>query len=111
MYTMNSFANNRRINQYVTNDILNASPEQLIMKVYDFAIINCQKHNMVKTNEALQVLINALNFDKQEAKEIAVGLLRIYTYCQHEMRKKNYEIVHRVLSELKETWETALSKR
>lgn len=66
---------------------------------------------MVKTNEALQVLINALNFDKPEAKEIAVGLFRIYTYCQQEMRKKNYEVVNRVLTELKESWESALSKR
>ena len=31
---------NKRANQYVANDIMNASPEELIMKVYDFAIIN-----------------------------------------------------------------------
>jgi flagellar secretion chaperone FliS len=111
MYTMNSFANNRRINQYVTNEILSASPEQLIMKVFDFAIVNCQKHNMLKTNEALQVLINALNFDHPEAKEISVGFFKIYHYCQEQMRKKNYDVVYKTLTSLKKTWETALSKR
>jgi flagellar protein FliS len=108
---MNSFASNRRVNQYVTNEILNATPEKLIMKVYDFAIINCQKHNMLKTNEALQVLINALNFEHPEAKEISFGLLRLYRYCQDQMRKNKYDDVYKVLSELKETWETALKKR
>ena len=108
---MNSFANNRRINQYVTNEILNATPEQLIMKVFDFAILNCQKHNMLKTNDALQVLINALNFEHPEAKEISIGFFKIYRYCQEQMRKQNYDIVYKTLSSLKETWETALRKR
>lgn len=111
MHMMNSSANNRRANQYLTNEILSATPEKLIMKVFDFAIINCQKHNMLKTNEALQVLINALNFEHPEAKEISIGFFKIYRYCQNQMRKKNYDIVYKTLSTLKETWETALSKR
>jgi flagellar secretion chaperone FliS len=102
---------NRRVNQYISNDILDASPEQIIMKIYDFAIRNCQQHNMIKTNDALQVLINALNFDHPEAKEISIGFYRIYRYCQDQMRKQNYEIVFKVLSELKQTWETALAQR
>ncbi len=110
MQTATAFAN-KNINQYLTNDILGASPEQLIMKVFNFAIIKCQKHDMIKTNEALQVLINALNFDHPDAKEISIGFFRIYTYCQDQMRKKNYDVVYNVLTELKETWETALAKR
>lgn len=102
---------NRRVNQYLMNDVLDASPEQIIMKIYDFAILNCQKHNMVKTNEALQVLINALNFEHAEAKEISVGLFRIYQYLQDQMRKQNYDLVYRTLTELKETWESALANR
>ena len=74
---MNTYAK-KGVNQYLTNEILNASPEQLIMKVYDFAILNCQRQNLVKTNDALQVLITALNFDDPRAKEVAVGLFKIY---------------------------------
>ena len=111
MYMANAVTMSKRKNQYITNEIFGVSPEQLIMKVFNFALISCQKHDMIKTNEALQVLINALNFDHPEAKEISVGFFRIYSYCQDQMRKKNYEIVHKTLSELKETWETALSKR
>ncbi len=102
---------NRRVNQYIANDILNATPEQVIMKIFDFAILNCQKQNMIKTNEALQVLINALNFDHPEAKEISIGFFRIYRYLQDQMRNKNYDLVYKTLTELKETWETALAQR
>jgi flagellar secretion chaperone FliS len=111
MHTAANVLANKRMNQYLANEILDASPEQLIMKVFNFAIQNCQKHNMIKTNEALQVLINALNFDNPEAKEISIGFFRIYQYCQDQMRKQNYEIVLKVLTDLKETWETALAKR
>ena len=102
---------NRRVNQYLANDILNATPEQVILKIFDFAIVNCQKQNMVKTNEALQVLINALNFDHPEAKEISIGFFRIYRYLQDQMRKKNYDLVYKTLTELKATWENALAQR
>lgn len=111
MYTMSSFAKNQRVNQYIINDIMDASPEKLIMKVFDFAILNCQKENMIKTNEALQVLINALNFDTPEVKEISTGFLKIYLYCQDQMRKKNYNVVLKTLTELKQSWETALNNR
>lgn len=102
---------NRRVNQYISNDVLNASPEQIIMKIYDFAILNCQKQNMIKTNEALQVLINALNFEHPDAKIISIGLYRIYTFLQDQMRKQNYDLVYKTLTELKQTWETALAQR
>lgn len=111
MYAMNSNMHNQRANQYVINEILSASPEQLIMKVFSFAIVNCQKKNMIKTNEALQVLIDALDFDNPAAKEICIGFYRIYRYCQEQMRKKNYDIVLKTLTDLKETWETALQNR
>ncbi len=102
---------NRRLNQYLANDIRGASPEQLIMKVYDFAILNCKRQEMLKTNEALQVLITSLNFENEAAREISVGLFRLYQYCQDQMRKKNYKEVEKILTELKSTWTAALQNR
>ena len=91
--------NNKRSNQYVTNGILTAKPEELIMKIYDFAIINSKKNNMAKTNEALQALINALNFDHPAAKEISANLLNIYLYCQEQMRKQKKSKKHTITSD------------
>lgn len=111
MYSATASFSKGKINQYLINQVSASSPEQLILKVYDFAISSCLKRDMLKTNEALQVLINALNFEDARAKEISVGLLNLYLFCQHQMRKRNYASVQKVLTELRDTWQTALQKR
>jgi flagellar protein FliS len=100
--------NNRasQANSYLVKEILEATPQKLIIKIYDFAIANCQKHDMVRTNRALSELISALNFQDEKAREISIGLMRLYQFCQEEMRKKNYDIVYKILTELRETWLT-----
>ena len=105
MYYSN-FANaqNNRLNQYLVKEILDSTPQQIIIKIYDFAISNCIKKDLFKTNNGIQELINALRFDEEKAKEISIGLLKIYRFCQEEMRKGNNEIVKEVLTELRETW-------
>jgi flagellar protein FliS len=108
MYTAHSFQN--KTNPYIVNQISLASPQQLIMKVYDFAILHCQKSDMIKTNEALQVLINALSFENDAAKEISFGLLRLYQYCQEQMRRNNNQIVLKILTELRDTWQESMNK-
>jgi len=111
MYNSTFTAKNRnRLNQYLVNEITQATPQQLLLKIYDFAIINCKKQNLAKTNEALQVLINGLSFENKPVKEVSTGLLRLYQYCQEEMRNKNYMIVYKILNELKESWIIAFNK-
>ncbi len=95
---------------YLMKEILEATPQMLILKIYDFAILNCQKRDTVKTNNAIQELINSLRFDDEKAKEISIGLLRLYQFCQDQMRKGNTEIVKRILTELRDTWREAFSK-
>ncbi len=101
--------NNNRANAYLTNEILDASPEKLLIKVYDFAIAQCKNRNLEKTNKALSTLIGALRFDTEESAEISTGLQRLYEFCQDQMREQKYDIVERILSELKETWISAFS--
>jgi len=106
MYTANSYQHKQ--NPYIVNQLNNSTPQQLIMKVYDFAILHSQKNDMVKTNQALQVLIDSLNFSDAEANEISVGLLRLYQYCQNQMRKQNNQLVTSILTDLRNTWNDAL---
>ena len=84
---------------------MEATPQQLLIKVYDFAILNCQRQNLVKTNKAIQELINSLRFDDEPTREIAIGLYKLYQFCQEQMRKQNYEIVYKILVELRESWQ------
>jgi len=108
-----SFGGAKRSNPahtYLMKEILEASPQELLIKLYDFAIINCQKRDTIKTNNAIQELINSLRFDDEKAKEISIGLLRLYQFCQDQMRKGNIEIVKKILTELRDTWKDAFSK-
>lgn len=93
-----------KLNTYLANEILNSSPEKLLIKVFDYAIVNSQKHDIVKTNEAIQQLINALRFDNEEMSAISTGLLRLYQFCQDQMRKRNFDVVKEILVQLRETW-------
>ncbi|MCF8240212.1 MAG: flagellar protein FliS [Melioribacteraceae bacterium] len=97
--------------RYQVNEILEASPEKLLLKVYDFAIVNSKNENLAKTNKALQVLIDALRFDTDELREVSTGLLRLYKFCQDQMREGNYEIVSKVLQDLKSSWLEAFSQK
>lgn len=101
--TTDSF-NQNRAHTYVSNEILNATPQKLIMKIYDFAIMQCKNENLEKTNKALAELINALRFDGEEVSEISTGLRKLYEFCQDQMRKKNYDIVLQILTDLRDTW-------
>lgn len=99
-----------KVNQYLVKEILEATPQQLLIKIYDFAIVNCQRHDLVKTNNALQELINSLSFEGEAVKEVSTGLLKLYRYCQDQMRSQNYDVVYKILTELRDTWTEAFQK-
>ena len=103
--------NRSKINPYLTNQILNSSPEQLLIKVYDFAIVNSEKKDMIKTNTAIQELIGFLRFDDETYKDLAVSLLRLYQFCQDQARKNNYDVVTKILTELRESWLQAIQNK
>ncbi|MBK7229902.1 MAG: flagellar protein FliS [Ignavibacteriales bacterium] len=103
--------NRSKINPYLTNQILNSSPEQLLIKVYDFAVVNSEKKDMIKTNTAIQELIGFLRFDDETYKDLAVSLLRLYQFCQDQARKNNYDVVTKILTELRESWLQAIQNK
>ncbi|HVO75252.1 MAG TPA: hypothetical protein VMT35_14575 [Ignavibacteriaceae bacterium] len=109
----NRILSNKRnpVNNYLLKEILEASPQQVILKIYDIAILNCQRRDLGKTTQALQELINSLKFDDENISAISIGLLRLYQYCQDQMRKQNYEIVYKILTDLRSTWITIFNQR
>lgn len=109
MYQATAHNQKARLNQYLLKEILEATPQQLIIKLYDFAIVNCQRQNLEKTNAALQELINALRFEGDGVAEVANGLFKLYQFCQEQMRKKNHEVVYKILTELRDTWLKAIN--
>jgi flagellar protein FliS len=108
--TSTYFKSSNHTNTYLAKEILEATPQKLLIKVYDFAIANCKRGNMTKTNRAISELINALNFEDKRAKEISTGLIKLYQFCQEEMRKNNTDIVYKILTDLRETWITIFNR-
>ncbi len=109
MLNRNLSQNKNKLNPYLIKEIIEATPQQLLIKIYDFAIINCRRNNLEKTNAALQQLINALSFETEEVKEISTGFLKLYLYCQNQMRKKNHDEVIKILTELRYEWMKAFN--
>ncbi len=110
MYSTKYNNNKSKLNPYLVKEIMEATPQQLLIKIYDFAITSCQKHDLYKTNAALQQLISALRFDTDEVRKVSIGFLKLYQYCQDQMRKKNYSMVLEILTELRKSWLEAFSK-
>ncbi|MFH0734119.1 MAG: flagellar protein FliS [bacterium] len=104
------YERNNKANAYLTKEILDATQEKLLLKVYDFAIVNCQRGDLEKTNKAITQLINALNFDDEKAREISAGLYRLYEFAQDQMRKGKNEITLKILSDLREVWVIIFNK-
>jgi len=102
---------NKSLNPYLVKEVMDSSPEQLLIKIYDFAIVQSERQNVIKTNNAIQELIKTLRFDNELTNETSTGLFRLYQYCQDQVRKGNFEIVTNVLIELRDSWVEILEGR
>ncbi len=91
---------------YRAQQVLSASPMQLLVIVYEQAIVHCEARDAQRAGRAVTELIGALNFD---AGEIAVDLFRLYEYCLWEIRRQHFGDVAHILRRLKTTWEDALN--
>ena len=103
--------NRSKLNPYLANQILNSSPEQLLIKIFDFAVVQTKKKDMIKTNSAIQELIGMFRFDDDSYKDLAINLIGLYQYCQDQARKQKFEIVTKILTELRESWLQAIQNR
>ncbi|MBO8151915.1 MAG: flagellar protein FliS [Candidatus Neomarinimicrobiota bacterium] len=95
----------KNTNPYLVQKIMTASPEELVDYVYDFAIRACKTKNRVKACEAIQTLINSLNFDE---KETATTFYRVYRYILKQIHEGNFTEAEQFLTELRKTWAKAM---
>ncbi len=99
-----AYSENRVFKGYKKNEINNLSPVALILKLYDYIIVNSKRRDLSNVNAGLTQLIAALNFDY---KEVALGLFRLYIYCQAQARKGNFEEVEKLIGKLRSAWAQA----
>jgi flagellin-specific chaperone FliS len=94
-----------QLNPYVVQKITSASPEQLISYIYDAAITACAKKNHSKAIQAVQALINALNFDY---KDVSLSFFNVYRYINLLIQKSKFEEAKEMLTDIKKTWSIAM---
>lgn len=118
---------NPYLKQYQQTQIKTASPERILILLYDGAIqflnkakIGMQNNNIEETHNnmiAAQRIITEfmVTLDMKVGGEMAVNLYRLYEYLHYRLVqaniKKDVEMVDEVLKhlkELKQTWEEAI---
>ena len=90
-------------NAYRRESAVNLSPSQVILRLYDFSILQCKKRDKLKAREGVNALITGLNFDIP----MATGLFNLYDYCKRCLRKDDFHNALLVLEELRSAWAQA----
>jgi flagellin-specific chaperone FliS len=94
------------VNAYRREQFLNLSPVEVILKLYDTAILGIKKNDNDLAKRAINELIAALNFDYQD---ISVRLFGLYQYSKRCLRENKPQDAIVVLEELRGTWAQAFN--
>lgn len=87
--------------QYLEDQLAGLSPVQLLIRVFDVAIVSCTRGDRQRLRQALVQLISSLNF---EYHEISLGSFRLYTYCLRQMQMGRFDEVKTILTGLRDAW-------
>jgi flagellin-specific chaperone FliS len=93
--------------QYLEDQLAGLSPVQLLIRLYDVAVVSCARRDRQRLNQALVQLIGSLNFEYQE---ISLGCFRLYNYCLRQARMGRFDEVKRILVGLRDAWVQAERK-
>ena len=94
---------NLHMRQYQHQAIATASPERLVVKLYDLGIAACYRDDRPKVRAVLVELMAALNH--KNGGEIAGRLQVLYEYCLNESALGNLSVVAELLGGLREAWQ------
>lgn len=95
----------KKINPYLSQKIMTASPEQLVLYIYDASISACGRKDRVRAAEAIQELINSLNFSE---KKVAGTFFQMYQHILSLIHKKEFDDAQSLLREIRNTWAEAM---
>lgn len=99
---------NRSANPYVLQQTMTASPEKLILMLYEFGLRSCRAGERQKAAKVFVELISALDFDYQE---VAMEYFDLYRYALDQVHKGHFQNAIVVLEGLREVWESAVMGR
>lgn len=86
---------------YQQQSVKNASPLQLVVKMYDLVLQASYREDDKRVRDILSTLITGLNFDHEPAGQ----LFSLYKYCQGLSRKGEFQEIRDVLEPLRDAWQ------
>jgi len=114
-------------NAYKNQQILTAAPEDLVLMLYNGALrfikesmLALDEKNMVKSHKAnmrAQAIVDELRYTLDMQYEIAKKLSALYEYIKYRLvdsnmkkEKNGLEEAYNMITELRDTWSTAIKK-
>ena len=91
-----------RMRQYQRQAVTSASPEQLVVKLYDLGVAACHKGDRARLQAVLIELIASLNFE--HGGELAQSLHALYQYGLNESAAGDLSVIGELLDGLRNAW-------
>ncbi len=95
-----------RMRQYQHQDVRSASPDRLIVKLYDLGVAACYRADRAQARAVVVELMSAL--DHERGGDLAARLYGLYVYCLHEATDGDLDAVADILSGLREAWQDSV---
>ncbi len=96
----------QRMHQYQRQAVTEASPERLVVKLYDLGIAACHRADRAKLRAVLVELMASL--DHEQGGDLAGRLQALYTYCLNESALGDLASVSDLLGGLREAWQESV---
>ena len=93
------------IDAYKANQVMGASPGQLVLLLYDQVIRSLADEDMRGASKGLVELMSSLDLDY---REVSGRLFSLYEYCLDLVKKGEYEQASKILTEMRQMWFTAI---
>lgn len=94
---------NTKKNPYFKQQFNTASPEKLILMLYDLGIRSCQSNDKAKAAKVLIELISSLNFEYHDA---AMTFFQLYRYALDQVHAQKFDNAQMVLEGIRDAWAT-----
>ena len=95
------------IDAYRANQVMGASPGQLVLLLYDHVIRCLAREDMRGASKGLVELMGSLDLDYQE---VSGRLFSLYEYCLDLVKKSEYEQASKILTEMRQMWAIAIGR-
>ena len=105
-YSNAAVINGKKLQSYQQSQIMSLDPVQLIIKVYDYIIVQCKKGEITKASKGIVELISALNF---EHEEVSLGFFRLYQYTMDKIKQSEFDEAIEILQGLRNSWAKTLT--